>query len=608
MTSTVDFKKYKNVFCDSAEALDWAYKKGLNKNAMIRTSSPGMLWKANPKILDVTNSWNKGKIKKFISSTETYSKDIYDSVSHLKDISHEEALCIVRDMVRFDRILFKAACLEKKDLTESILFISLEGKGGSLGNRLNPPWEYLLKNNSKFKNVSFKIKDDEWDVLSTKKISIISRIFLAGYQVMSYKFFIGLTRFIKGIFSKKQVLIARENELIVDTASHLALKGVALKKIPSLVKNSEFKCSEKHLSNIYKIVIPIAQKRFNEWALPELNNVLCELLISKLESTLNIFYQSQDSFQKVIDKLQIKKKKTALIGNAMSTTLGYGMSKVFRENGIPVISIQHGGGIEYSHIDDIKSRFTRVDVNVADCMVVFNDAMKEVNESNFFALGKTFVSGISSRHLRMNRGLKSIFDNTPDIVFVSTNLYRGNIGPIASWMTDYERSLKEKKIIKSVLSKLPHKVRYKTYPEESRRYADIDPNYTEVLCHKNIELYDSKVDMRFLLKNHRVLISNGATSTISWLIFTNKPLVYIVFRDKGTFLDEAYDLFSQSLFLFYDDQYDQLVEFLSQSIKDIENQWKEKADARNKMIKKYFSSFEKGAGKRTAQMILDEYL
>ena len=58
----------------------------------------------------------------------------------------------------------------------------------------------------------------------------------------------------------------------------------------------------------------------------------------------------------------------------------------------------------------------------------------------------------------------------------------------------------------------------------------------------------------------------------------------------------------------------QLIATLHQSynhtaiIEDIENQWKEKADARNKMIKKYFSSFEKGAGKRTAEMILDEYL
>jgi hypothetical protein len=218
------------------------------------------------------------------------------------------------------------------------------------------------------------------------------------------------------------------------------------------------------------------------------------------------------------------------------------------------------------------------------------------------------VAGISSRHLRMNRGLKSILSSTPEIVFVSTNLYRGNIGPIASWMTDYDRSIKEKKIIQNVLSNLPYKVRYKTYPSDNRRYADIDPNVKEVSRHKNIELYDSKVDMRFLLKQHRILISNGATSTLSWLVFTNKPIVYIVFRHEDQLLEDAYDLFAQSMFLFYDDQYDQLVEFLSQPIEDIENQWKEKADARNKMIKKYFSSFEKGAGKRTAQMILDEYL
>ena len=194
MTSTVDFKKYKNVFCDSAEALDWAYKNGLNKNAIIRTSSPEMLWKDNLNILNLADCWSKVKIKKFLESTNSYSKDIYDSVLNLKDISHEEALCITRDLVRFDRVLFKAACLKQNDLIEPLLFISIEGKGGSFGNRLNPPWKDLLKNNSKFKIVPFKIKDDEWDVMSVKKVSIIYRLFLGGYQLIIYRFFIWFHR------------------------------------------------------------------------------------------------------------------------------------------------------------------------------------------------------------------------------------------------------------------------------------------------------------------------------------------------------------------------------------------------------------------------------
>ena len=55
IVSTEDFKKYKNVFCDSSEALDWAYKNGLDKNAIIRTCSPGMLWRDNTNILDLTD-------------------------------------------------------------------------------------------------------------------------------------------------------------------------------------------------------------------------------------------------------------------------------------------------------------------------------------------------------------------------------------------------------------------------------------------------------------------------------------------------------------------------------------------------------------------------
>jgi hypothetical protein len=49
----VDFSKYINVFCDSLEALDWAYQQGLPRNSIIRTSSPAMLWAKNSNIVHI---------------------------------------------------------------------------------------------------------------------------------------------------------------------------------------------------------------------------------------------------------------------------------------------------------------------------------------------------------------------------------------------------------------------------------------------------------------------------------------------------------------------------------------------------------------------------
>ena len=81
------------------------------------------------------------------------------------------------------------------------------------------------------------------------------------------------------------------------------------------------------------------------------------------------------------------------------------------------------------------------------------------------------------RLIRMKR-VKAINTSTPPIVYIATNLY--HMGLCISSKTDYSRAREEQKRIKGILSKLPHRVRYKTYPEDNRRYADTDPVLNDV--------------------------------------------------------------------------------------------------------------------------------
>jgi hypothetical protein len=47
---------------------------------------------------------------------------------------------------------------------------------------------------------------------------------------------------------------------------------------------------------------------------------------------------------------------------------------------------------------------------------------------------------------------------------------------------------------------------------------------------------------------------------------------------------------------------------LSQPINDIERLWKEKEAARKEMIRKYFSEYNGGAGRRAAKIILKNFI
>ena len=80
MLENLDLSIYKNVFCDSKKALIWAYKNGLNKDSLIRSSSPAVLWKKNPNVIHIEDRWNKKDFKEFQSTIKKNSEDIFINV------------------------------------------------------------------------------------------------------------------------------------------------------------------------------------------------------------------------------------------------------------------------------------------------------------------------------------------------------------------------------------------------------------------------------------------------------------------------------------------------------------------------------------------------
>ena len=127
MVQKTNLSKYKNVFCDSLEALEYAYQQGLSRNAIIRTSSPAMLWNKNQNITHVESHWNVDLMKEFQSTIKGFSEEIYDNVMPVEGISREESLCVAQVAVSFQRLLFKASCLTKRDLVEPRLIINVDG-------------------------------------------------------------------------------------------------------------------------------------------------------------------------------------------------------------------------------------------------------------------------------------------------------------------------------------------------------------------------------------------------------------------------------------------------------------------------------------------------
>jgi len=92
---------------------------------------------------------------------------------------------------------------------------------------------------------------------------------------------------------------------------------------------------------------------------------------------------------------------------------------------------------------------------------------------------------------------------------------------------------------------------------------------------------------------------------------SGKPVIFINQRSNLPLTEDAYESMSKGLFVFDYNKFDfhkKLRDFLSQPIDEIERLWQEKKKYRIDMMKNYFSTYESGAGKRAAKIILRECL
>jgi hypothetical protein len=88
---------------------------------------------------------------------------------------------------------------------------------------------------------------------------------------------------------------------------------------------------------------------------------------------------------------------------------------------------------------------------------------------------------------------------------------------------------------------------------------------------------------------------------------SEKPMVFVETGDGYALRKKAKKSFKESLFYFEEKKKSfrkDILQFLSQPIEEIERQWHEKKSARMRLINKFFSTPQTGAGYRAANEII----
>ena len=606
----LNFSDYNNVLCDSLDALDWAYENGLSKNISIRTSSPALLFNKNINTTDLTARWKTKDLKKFQEGINVFSKNIFLETLRRHPLKKEYCLLVSQTIVSFHQVIYKAACLNNTDLTDKILILNVKGKFGAKNLNINAPWLDLLKNNKNINEQVYFSNAPNSINKNSKMFNFWSRIRFGGFETLVYRIIIKyLNKLLSKIFSK-QALILGENELIIESMFHLALKGVCLKELQ--IKNNNLspnnyisEDTKVFFTNIKELIRPLLKLRFQEWLDKDLIEPCATLFFEELLFQLQSMDKYKDIAIKELNKL--KMKNTILVTSNHINHKVLAVLLVCKKNKIPIISFQHGVTPEIC--DTTKEIAVSHPGNNVDKFIVFNKQSALYSEKEAYIKSNSFVAGLPKRYFKSVRKKNNV---NPDnkIIFLSMNLYRGNIGAIKCNYTDNLMAINELSIIKNILNKLPHKVYYKPYLQENKRYTDKDPILKLLPKYKNLILINKDIDARYLLESFRIIVTSHASSTISWAIMSKKPIIFINDKNNIPLSPIAEEHFKKSLFVFNagDKGFEKdIINFLSQKIETIEKIYMKKEKSRKIMIDQFITSYSKGAGRRSSKVIFKEY-
>ncbi len=597
--NNLNLSSFNNVFCDSISALDWAFKNGLSKNVLVRTSSPNLIANKNINSINLEEKWTPGKIEKFQVSASKTCRSVYKKLLKTKRFSESELLMVNSQFLKALMHVYKGSCLVKKDLLEPRALISFSSKF-SCDKFIYPSWLQLLDSNQSFKSFNAEIKIPNFIGLSTKDTSFLKRLYIGGSKTLIYMIGIKFQKLISKFgIGGKHGLIFKPHELIKETVASLFFKGYTFEEF-----TSKYLFSEMYNEINYEIdeLDDLLDEFINIWIDPIYSLKCRNIIKNKICEGLN----DLNKLTKVMSNDKIFERVSFILAGSMMNIYGRSLSEVATKRGIPIVSFSHGITHEIANYPAIYS--SHWESSFADLTIAHTDkgASTILNQPYCRSKAKVFGIGLTSRTFRLNNLFYRENTDVP-ILYLSTNLQNGNeTTPLCNQENEWEKDKRETKTIK-ILSRIPHFVAYKPYPEETRKFIDPSLTIKAIEKSKNISIAGQNLDARFLIGNYEILILPGATSTLGWIFPSGKPIIFINWSNHLSLSAEAKPLFRKGLFYFEGDDKNfekKLVIFLSQSIKEIKLKWKEKREDRKLLMSKYISKNITNVGNKTAIKII----
>lgn len=586
----------RTVFVDSLLALEAARGRGLEPAARVRTAAPAMLFGAGTDAEPVDEALPPERLRALEDAALALADDLY------RLFPDDPHLAVVAGRAAFADLhvlLLKAAGLRPEDFLEPVTVVRVTAGGPGFDATYASPLADLLADNPRRETIdiphtALPIPPDS----RPPNAGWRQRLAFASPATLGYRLAISLYSRIGLAGPRGTILVQRENELVKETAFALARRGFGLKLLagdpvaPAPIPPDE-------AAALAAQVAPLVERRLGGLLPAPACRAVARCFDEILARHIARYRASLAAWRAELDMLSRLKPRAAL-ANMASGPEPVALHRALGERGIPLVTVQHGVTME---IHAAMNRYHLVHENTAaDLSLVFNREAARVLDANPYKRGGAVAVGLPADYRRgvAMRGLPE----APPIWYVSTALYLGNRGVLFEGVSDRDKAAHELALIQEVLDRLPHRVFYKPYP--ALRYLDPDPVLAAARAAQNVDLYEGREDLRYLIGSARVLVTSRGFSTPSWCLMTGRPVVFVDIPEQSALRPEAREAFDAGLFLFdagAPDFHARLRDLLSRPLAEIEALYAEKAAARAGLIERFISTGGPGAGARGARAV-----
>jgi hypothetical protein len=594
------------LYADSALAVDGAIAANVPSTVKIRTSSPGLALSGRNNIEVLEKKLTSDKYDLLRNQTAELAEKLYEALIEDEKFS-SVAIVVIRALVTGSNPVSKAMCFEPHEIMDKSAIAVIDTGQPIFDALRNSPIRTLISNNSNVISVPINKNAFDFDFgLERAHPPFLERLKYSGWPRLGYRIWERLWAHIPDFLENGSVLVTRENPLLRETAYAMALKRFSITQLPSPpLTNTGMAAAPLELPDIVEQEI---QQYVQRLVPPDICQPVVKMLLDRVHQALADYRVAEKHWINTLNKILAQKsgkKPIVVLANAPYRPSDVALFNLCRGRKILFAAFEHGVSKEIDNFHHVLNSVT--EIATCDLFFSFNEKRSRISDQLKFAVGISCTVGMPREYHR-GGNYRSARSGQPEIIYVSTTLFSENINATGCrGVSDTELAISEITLIEEVLGHLPHNVLYKPYPEH--RYLDEDPILAAVDRQANIELHRQGLDLGYLLPDTKVIITARATSTMSWCLMTEKPVIYLNLKRQSPLRPDAREAFENAMFIFDDDDPDyisSLTTFLSQDISVIERKWQDMKAAREEAISIYIDSGGPGAGKRAARKIISE--